>query len=414
VLKRPPHGEVRIAAPPVPNTPLIGRAAAMADLRALLAQNRTRLLTLTGPGGTGKTRLALELAAEIGSTYGQIWFVDLTTIRESSLVPGTIADAVGVHETSMRPLRAHLEELLSAQPGLILLDNFEHVLDAAGFIDDLLGACPGLVMVVTSREALGLRSEHVYLVEPLQVPDPSQLADASITRLMPSVVLFEERARARRASFQVSDYALAAVAEICSRLDGLPLAIELAAAQAAVLTPAVILARLEARAPLIGAIHRDLPARHQTLEATVAWSYNLLEPAEQAMFRRCGVFSGGFTAAAAEFVCGDLVGARNLAGDSLAVLAQLVTKSLVRVADDTSDQPRFWLLETIRDYAFSQLTAADELAETRARHATYFVEVAARSRLSVRGPEMAATLDELARDYGNYRAVFQWPSKPAT
>jgi predicted ATPase/DNA-binding CsgD family transcriptional regulator len=380
----------------------------MADLRAVLAQSRTRLLTLTGPGGTGKSRLALELAYEIGSAYKNTWFVDLTTIDEPELVPGAIAQAVGVQETGTRPLKTLFKEILSAQPGLILLDNFEHVLEGAGVVADLLGACPDLVAVVTSREALGLRSEHVYFVEPLPVPDLTQLADSQVIRQVPSVALFEERARARRATFQLTDEALPAVAEICARLDGLPLAIELAAAQAGVLTPAVILARLKARAPLIGPVHRDLPARHQTLEATVAWSYNLLEPAEQAVFRRCGVFSGGFTAAAAERVCGDLE-ASTPEGDTLAVLAQLVTKSLVRIADGASPQPRFWLLETIRKYAIDQLNLAAELAEVRNRHASYFVELAEQLETSLwRGSEMAAALDDLARDYANFRAVFQW------
>jgi predicted ATPase len=282
--------------PPAPTTPLIGRASALADLRALLAQQRTRLLTLTGPGGTGKSRLALELAYEIGSAYTNLWFVDLTTIREPELVSGAIARAVGVQETGIRPLATHLQEILRAQPGLILFDNFEQVMDAAGVVDDLLRACPDLVAVVTSREALGLRSERVYLVEPLSVPHTSDLADLTALRQVPSVMLFEERARARRASFQLTDDALPAVASICARLDGLPLAIELVAAQIGVLTPAAILMRLEARAPLLGPAHRDLPERHQTLEATVAWSYDLLDPNEQAVFRRCGVFSGGFSA----------------------------------------------------------------------------------------------------------------------
>jgi predicted ATPase/DNA-binding CsgD family transcriptional regulator len=389
---------------------LIGRAAALADLRALLTQKRTRLLTLTGPGGTGKSRLALELAYEIGPAHRNLWFVDLTTIRDPELVPGAIARAVGVQETGTRPLATTLQEMLSAQPGLILLDNFEQVMDAAGFVDDLLGACPQLVAVVTSREALGLRSEHVYLLDPLPVPDQNQLADTTALRQVPSVVLFEERARARRATFQLTDEALPAVASICARLDGLPLAIELAAAQVGVLTPAVIMARLDARAPMIGAVHRDLPARHQTLEATVAWSYELLEPTEQAVFRRCGLFSGGFTTEAAERVCGDL-GAGAVAGETLAVLAQLVAKSLIRIADDASAEPRFWLLETIRTYAIDQLEAADELAEVRQRHAAYFVDFAEQVQPSLHGPAMAATLDRLARDYGNFRATFQWSTE---
>jgi len=385
--------------PPAPTTPLIGRASALADLRALLAQQRTRLLTLTGPGGTGKSRLALELAYEIGSGYTNLWFVDLTTIREPELVSGAIARAVGVQETGIRPLATHLQEILQAQPGLILFDNFEQVMDAAGVVDDLLRACPDLVAVVTSREALGLRSERVYLVEPLSVPHTSDLADLTALRQVPSVMLFEERARARRASFQLTDDALPAVASICARLDGLPLAIELVAAQVGVLTPAAILTRLEARAPLLGPAHRDLPERHQTLEATVAWSNDLLDPNEQAVFRRCGVFSGGFSAAAADAVCGP---------GTLSVLAQLVAKSLVRSSDDTGPEPRFWMLETIRKYALDQLQVVDELAEVRARHAGYFIECAEQLQAALRGPDMAATLDALARDYGNFRAVFQW------
>jgi predicted ATPase/DNA-binding CsgD family transcriptional regulator len=406
VLRRPERGEFRAASPPVPTTPLFGRATALADLRALLAQNRTRLLTLTGAGGTGKSRLALELAHAISSAYRNTWFVDLTTIGEPGLVPGAIAEVVGAHETGIQPMETLLPQVLSAQPGLLLLDNFEHVLDAAGFIDDLLGACPNLVVLVTSREALGLRSEHVYLVEPLPVPDPGQSADGHVTRRVPSVMLFDERARARRATFQLTDEALPAVAEICARLDGLPLAIELAAAQVGVLAPSVILARLAAGAPLIGAVHRDLPTRHQTLQATVAWSYNLLEPVDQAVFRRCGVFSGGFTAAAAERVCRSL-GAGPPETDTLEVLAQLVAKSLVRIADDTSTQPRFWLLETIRNYAIDQLKLAHELAQALDAHASYFVELVEQAQTSLHGPRMASALDDLSLDYGNFRAVFQ-------
>jgi predicted ATPase/DNA-binding CsgD family transcriptional regulator len=407
VLKRPERGEFRAAAPPVPTTPLFGRATALADLHALLAQNRTRLLTLTGAGGTGKSRLALELAHAISAAYTHTWFVDLTTIGDPGLVPGAIAEVVGAHETGIRPVQALLREVLSAEPGLIILDNFEHVLDAAGFIDDLVGACPNLVVLVTSREALGLRSEHVYLVEPLPVPDPGQSADGQLTRRVASVMLFEERARARRATFQLTDQALPAVAEICARLDGLPLAIELAAAQVGVLAPSVILARLAAGATLLGAVHRDLPVRHQTVQATVAWSYNLLEPVEQAVFRRCGVFSGGFTAAAAERVCRN-PGSGLLESDTLEVLAQLVAKSLIRIADDTSTQPRFWLLETIRDYAIDQLKLADELAQAREAHTTYFVELVEQAQTSLYGPGMASALDDLALDYGNFRAVSQW------
>jgi predicted ATPase/DNA-binding CsgD family transcriptional regulator len=407
ILENRERSAERTGAPPVPATPLFGRDETLAELSRLLTTKRTRLLTLTGPGGTGKSRLALELAAELRATFPTIWFVDLTTVRDPDLVPSAIAQAVGARDGGSGPRTTALHDFLAAQPSLIILDNFEHVMDAASFVGDLLQACLELVVLVTSREGLGLRAERVFLVEPLAVPDLEQLSDAEFTRLVPSVVLFEERARARRATFQLTDDVVPVVGQICVRLDGLPLAIELAAAQANVLTPAAILKRLNARAPLIGSVHRDLPARHQTLQSTVAWSYDLLEPAEQAVFRQCGVFSGGFSAEAIEAVCVDLP----TGGVPLAIVAQLVTKSLVRMADELAEEPRFWLLETIREYAVDQLQCADELATARRRHAEYFVGLAERREGSLLGPRTATVLDHLAREYANFRAVFQWASE---
>jgi predicted ATPase/DNA-binding CsgD family transcriptional regulator len=375
----------------------------MADLRELLAQPRTRLITLTGPGGTGKTRLSLELAYEASSAFSRQWFVDLTTIREAQLVPSAIALAVGVQEGGSEPLRGIFQKVLAGQTSLMLLDNFEHVIGAASFLAELLDDCPDLVALVTSREALGLRAERVYSLGPLPVPDLSHLDDAEAIRRVPSIILFEERARARRANFKMTDEVLAAVAEICVRLDGLPLAIELAAAQAAILPLPAILKRMEARAPILGIVRRDLPARHQTLHTTVAWSYDLLEPAEQIVFRICGVFAAGFGAAPLEQVCPGLPGGE----EPLAILAQLVSKSLVRVAEDSVDEPRFWMLETIRDFALDQLARCDELTAARTRHAVYYLELAEKLQHRLRGRDMAATLDELSRDYPNYRAIFQ-------
>src|SRR5579859_7874195 len=290
VLEIPEQSETRLATPPRPGTPLFGRETALADVREVLAERQTRLLTLIGAGGTGKSRLALALASQIGAAYTNVWFIDLAAVREAQLVPSAIAQAIGVQESGSKPLRAIFQEVLAGQPSLILLDNFEHLMAAAPFVADLLSDCPELVVVVTSRETLSLRSERVYLVEPLSVPDLNQVDDAESTRQVPSVLLFAERARARRATFRLTDEVLPAVAEICVRLDGLPLAIELAAAQAAVLSVPAILKRMEARAPMLTIARRDLPTRHQTLQATVAWSYDLLEPAEQVVFRTCGVF----------------------------------------------------------------------------------------------------------------------------
>jgi non-specific serine/threonine protein kinase len=311
-----------------------------------------------------------------------------------------------VQEGGGKRLNAILEEVLGAQPSLVIFDNFEHVLQAAPFVAELLSVCPELVVLATSREGLGLRSEHIYFVEPLAVPDLDHLDESATIRQAASVVLFEERARAKRAGFQLSDDALATVARICARLDGLPLAIELAAAQSAVLTPPVILKRLETRAPLIGAVHRDLPLRHQTLQSTVAWGYDLLEPIEQRVFRACGVFAGGFTAEAVERVCWP-----SAEVDVLGVLAQLVTKSLVRVAEDATDEPRFWLLETIRGYAFDQLTLEDGLADARSRHAAYYVELAENAQEALSGQGVGAALDNLALEYANFRSAFRWSSE---
>ena len=402
ILNRPEQAEILNVRLPLPVGPLLGRRSELADLRALLAQADTRLVTLTGAGGTGKSRLALEAAAQSASEFGGVWFIDLTTVRDAEQVPSALAQAVGAQEDGRTPLDAIVPHLLSAGRSLVIFDNFEHVLPAAGFVADLLALCRGLVVLVTSRESLALRSERVYVVEPLPTPDLDRLGDAAAIRRVPSVMLFEERARARRASFRLTDADLPAVAEICVRLDGLPLAIELAAAQAAVLAPAAILRRLNTRAPFITSGPRDLPARHQTLEATVAWSYDVLEAEERRVFRACGVFVGGFTADAVASVCD------TLASEAEVTLAQLAAKSLIRVAEAASETPRFWLLETIRGYASDQLAAHGELARVRARHARFYLELAQGLQASLRGPRMAVALDHLAAEYGNFRAVFDW------
>ena len=402
LLKRPEQAEIAGARLPLPVGPLLGRQSELAQLRALLAQDSTRLVTLTGPGGTGKSRLALEVASQLAAELRDVWFIDLTTVRDAQQVPSALAEAVGVQEHGGKPLEAVFQELFSTERCLVIFDNFEHVLPAAGFIADLLARCRALVVLVTSREALALRSEHVYFVEPLATPNLDGLEDAAAVRRVPSVMLFEERARARRASFRLSDAELGAVAEICVRLDGLPLAIELAAAQAAVLAPAAILRRLNAGARFVTAGARDLPARHQTLEATVAWSYDLLDADEQHVFRACGAFVGSFTAAAVASVC------EPVPADTEVILAQLVAKSLVRVSEQASDTPRFWLLETIRGYASDQLARHGELDEVRARHARYYLSLADQLQASLRGPGTAAALDQLALEYGNFRSVFEW------
>ncbi|HEX8969378.1 MAG TPA: tetratricopeptide repeat protein [Chloroflexota bacterium] len=403
-LKTPDQAESLGGRPPEPVTPLVGRQSELAEVCGLLAQRSTRLLTLTGPGGTGKSRLALAVAAELAESFDQVCFVDLTTVRDAQQVPSALAQALHVNEGGTRPMLAVFRDVLAERACLVIFDNFEHVLGAASFVAELLGTCPTLVILVTSREALAVRSERVYGVEPLPVPDLDRLGDVASLRQIPSVMLFEERARARRAGFGLTEAAGRVVAEICVRLDGLPLAIELAAAQAAVLAPAAILQRLHLRAPSVSSSPRDLAARHQTLEATMGWSYNLLQPEEQAVFRACGVFIGGFTAEAAHHVHPS----GGSSDDTLAILARLSGKSLIRVSENGAGLPRFRLLETIRAFALDQLSLHAELDEARSRHAAYYVELAERVQPRLRGSTLAAALAEVAEEYANMRAVFEW------
>ena len=387
-------------------TPLLGRSAELAALRALLEKDRARLITLTGAGGSGKTRLAIEFGVELEARFDRIWFVDLTLVNRPDLVPSAIGQAIGIQEGGSGELDEILREMLSVGRFVLLLDNFEHVLDAATYVGNLLAACRGVVVVATTREALGIRAEHVFVVEPLAIPSRDQLDDPVALRQFPSVQLFEERARAANSNFELTDDTIATIAEICLDLDGLPLAIELVAAQARVLTPHDILSRLQARAPLVTAGPRDVPARHRTLEATVAWSYDLLTPAEQAVFRLCGVFAGGFTSAALQA----LAQAIDLDVDALFAVTQLVAKNLVRLSGESSGTSRFALLETIRTYALDRLRESGELAPAQRAQAQYYVDLAEQLQPAMRGPGMARALDTLATEYSNLRAVFQWSS----
>ena len=389
---------------PFPATPLLGRASEMATLHGLLENDGTRLITLSGAGGSGKSRLAIELATELEARFDHTWFVDLSVIGSPDLVPSAIAGAIGVQEGGSRDVVAIVREMLSVGRFLLILDNFEHVLEAAVLVTRLLASCRDLVVVATSREALGVRAEHVFIVEPLATPKRGELEDVAAVRQFPSVRLFEDRARAAHPRFEMTDEVLPTVAEICLDVDGLPLAIELVAAQARVLTPGEMLERLNARAPLVTTGPRDLPARHRTLDATVAWSYELLTSAEQAVFRSCGVFAGGFTVEA----LGAIQSERVVQPDPLLTLSELVAKNLVRVTHRPGGSSRFSVLDTIRAYAMDRLVETGELEGAQRAHARYYLTLAERLQNSMRGPGMAAALDNLAAEYGNFRAVFQW------
>jgi predicted ATPase/class 3 adenylate cyclase len=394
---------------PAQPTPLLGRQEELAAVCALLRRAETRLVTLTGPGGIGKTRLGLQVAAELSDDFADgVYFVALASISRPDLVTAAVAQALRLRETDGRPLDETLCAHLSGQRLLLLLDNFEQVMAAAPLVASLLAACADLKVLVTSREVLRLQAEQEYPVPPLGLPAiPAARATVDVGALSqaPAVALFVERARAARPDFRLSPANARAVAEICARLDGLPLAIELAAARIRLLSPEALLARLSGRLQLLTGGARDLPARQQTLRSTIAWSEDLLTPAERTLFRRLAVFAGGWTLSAAESVA---PAAGELEGDILEGLASLVDKSLVRRQDDLESEPRFALLETIRAYGQEQLEASGEAEALRRAHAAYYFQLAEQAEPELTGAEQATWLARLEREHDNLRAALGW------
>ena len=398
-------------------TPLIGREQELRAACQQLLSDQTRLLTLTGPGGSGKTRLALAVAEHLLAAFADgVWLVDLTPLRDPTLVVPAIARIVGLHATGRQPLLQALIERLHDQEILLLLDNCEHVLDAAPQIAELLSACRRLKVLAASREPLGLRWEHELPVPPLLVPDLRQAADAVALSTVPSVQLFVERARAVDSSFALTDENARAVAELCARLDGLPLALELAAARTKVLPVDAILGRLEHGYALLTSEARDRPVRHRTLHQAIGWSYDLLDEDERALFRRLSIFVGGFTLDAGFWVMGD--GGADAPSSSpntyhpspitLDLVASLADKNLLR--RDVLDQaePRFGMLETIREFAHEQLQAAGEADETARRHAEYYLELAEDAAPRLYTGEQQAWSHRLGREVPNIRAALAW------
>ena len=389
---------------PVPATPLVGRKHEVAAVVAMVRRGDVRLLTLTGPAGVGKTRLALECARSAAADFADgIAFVDLTPIRDPELVLPTIADRLGVHDAGHRPVADRLRVQLAERQLLLVLDNCEQVLDAAPDLAALLTTAPRLYMLATSRTRLALTAEQELVVEPLAVPDLAQMPNLERLEALDAVQLFITRARAFRPDFALTADNAAAVAGICARLDGLPLAIELAAARVKVLPPPALLERLERRLPLLIGGARDLPARQQTLRDAIAWSYDLLTPSEQVLFRRLGVFAGGWTLAAAETLMqpGDEF-------DFFTAFTALVDKSLVRQTEGVRGEPRFRMLETIREFAVEQLAASGEEDLARQAHAHFFLELVEAGADGLLGPDLPAWLDRFRSDLDNLRAALSW------
>ena len=391
---------------PLQRTAFIGREHEEAALRQLLIREDARLVTLTGPGGIGKTRLALQVAQGLAHQFpGGVCFVPLSSVSDHNLIASTIAQAFGVRETGNQSLQESLKEYVSGfgQPTLLLLDNFEHLVSAAPVIAQLLTIGPRLKVVVTSQAPLHIYGEHEFPVPPLGLPDPKSILPLETLSGLPAIALFVERARAVKHEFALTKENAPAVAAICARLDGLPLAIELAAARIKLLSPSAMLARLEGRLNLLTGGARDLPSRQQTLRGTVDWSYGLLNAAEQTLFRRLSVFAGGCTLEGVEAVC-DTRG--DLGLDVLDGMASMVDKSLAQQVEQGDTETRFRMLSTIREYALERLAESHDESATRRAHAAYYLVLAEEGAKDVAtNPEW---LDRFELEHDNFRVALDY------
>ncbi len=397
---------------PAPLTPLLGRDVAIEAAQQMLRHRDVRLLTLLGPPGIGKTRLAVQVAADLTDQFADgVVFVDLTLLRDPNLLTETVAEALEIKEATGPPPAARLRAELHDRHVLIVLDNFEQVVAAAPLVVEWLGNAPRLKVLVTSREALRVSGENEFHVPPLSIPDVTHLPPAGreiVTALAPytAVQLFVQRARAAQPDFELTSENAAAIAEICAHLDGLPLAIELAAARAKLFSPQAMLARLDRRWQWLTGGVRDGPAWRKTLRGAIDWSYDLLEKGEQQVFMQLAVFSGGFTADGAEVVCDP----ESDSGMTLERLAALADKSLIKAASPTTgDEPRFTMLETLREYALERLREYPAVrAAAQRTHAVYHLKLAEAADVALQGGQPTGWLNRLEVEHDNLRAALTW------
>jgi predicted ATPase/DNA-binding XRE family transcriptional regulator len=390
---------------PVTLTPLVGREREEAAIAHLLARDDVRLLTLTGPAGIGKTRLATQTALGPGARFASVVFISLAAIGEHTLVLPALAQALGLHDQPNQLASEQLSEYLSRQEALLILDNFEQVAQAGPQIAQLLAVCPQVKTLITSRVALRVRGEHEFAVPPLDTPDLARLPTLEDLTRYAAVTLFMQRAQAVKPNFEVTPALAPTIAAICTRLDGIPLALELAAARIKLLAPPALLARLDRSLTLLTDGAADLPERQQTMRRAIEWSYDLLSASEQRLFRHLATFAGGWTLEAAEAICGESAAQ---APSILDGLTTLVNSSLV-VQEETADgEPRFRLLELIREYGQEQLVAHDETSALRSRHADYYRALAEKAEPEMHGDSQRAWLACLAQEHPNLRAALDW------
>jgi predicted ATPase/class 3 adenylate cyclase len=390
---------------PLQLTSLIGREPEVAEICTLLKLPEIRLLTLSGPGGIGKTRLAIAVATQMRSFFlGGTCFVGLAALSDPQLLVPTIARELGLKESGTQPPLEEVQTFVGERQFLLLLDNFEQIVAAAPQLEELLAACPRLSILVTSRAVLHLSAEQVIPVTPLALPNLSTSDHENIAGSA-AVTLFVQRARHILPSFQLTPTNAGAIAEVCVRLDGLPLAIELAAARVKLLPPQALLARLSQRLQLLTGGSRSLPVRQQTLRSTIQWSYDLLGPQEQALFHLLSVFVGGWTLSAAEALCQE-TGQADL--DVLNSLSALLDNSLIQSSEEGAEEPRFLMLQTVREFGLERLAANGELEKTRMAQARYFLALAEQAEPALHGPDQAMWVARLEQEHDNLRETLKW------